>query len=50
MGEIPAGKDFNKKLSSGSAVRIFTGAPVPKGSRCCSNAGKGDGKGWLYFH
>lgn len=31
-GEIPAGKDFNKKLSSGSAVRIFTGAPVPKGA------------------
>lgn len=32
VGEIPAGKDFNKKLSSGSAVRIFTGAPVPKGA------------------
>jgi len=31
-GEIPAGKSFRKKLISGQAVRIFTGAPVPIGS------------------
>lgn len=31
-GEIPAGKSFRKKLISGQAVRIFTGAPVPVGS------------------
>ncbi len=32
IGEVAAGKSFNKKINSGEAVRIFTGAPVPKGT------------------
>ncbi|CAI2934573.1 molybdopterin molybdotransferase MoeA [Aminobacter niigataensis] len=32
IGEAPAGKQFTGTLSHGQAVRIFTGAPVPKGA------------------
>lgn len=32
-GEIPAGKFSRKVLRAGEAVRIFTGAPVPKGTQ-----------------
>lgn len=31
-GEIPAGVFFKEKISSGKAVRIFTGAAVPRGA------------------
>ncbi|MDF2158318.1 molybdopterin molybdotransferase MoeA [Algoriphagus sp. CAU 1675] len=32
VGEVPAGKSSDLILKSGQAVRIFTGAPIPKGS------------------
>lgn len=32
IGEAPAGAPFSGKVSSGEAVRIFTGAPVPLGA------------------
>lgn len=32
VGEVPAGKYFDKKIKPGEAVRIFTGAPVPAGT------------------
>jgi len=32
IGEAPAGRAFNGKVRSGKAVRIFTGAPVPRGA------------------
>jgi molybdopterin molybdotransferase len=32
IGEVPAGKNFSGSLSSGEAVRIFTGARVPAGA------------------
>ena len=32
QGEIPAGKFFKDCLKPGYAVRVFTGAPVPKGT------------------
>jgi len=32
VGEVPAGKKFKRKLKSGEAVRIFTGAAVPDGA------------------
>ena len=32
IGESVAGKGFHKKLKSGEAVRIMTGAPVPAGA------------------
>ena len=32
IGEVAAGKFFSKTLTSGQAVRIFTGAPVPSGA------------------
>jgi molybdopterin molybdotransferase len=32
IGEVPAGKNFNGSVSSGEAVRIFTGARVPAGA------------------
>src|SRR5689334_10743092 len=31
-GEQPAGKDRGLRVSSGQAVRIFTGAPIPQGA------------------
>lgn len=31
VGELPAGKGCSQTLGPGEAVRIFTGAPVPKG-------------------
>tara|TARA_Y100001934_G_scaffold283404_1_gene402954 strand:+ start:1531 stop:2754 length:1224 start_codon:yes stop_codon:yes gene_type:complete len=34
VGEIPAGKNFPKKINAGEAVRIFTGARVPIGANC----------------
>jgi molybdopterin molybdotransferase len=34
IDEIQAGHEFNNKLSSGCAVRIMTGAPVPDGADC----------------
>lgn len=33
IGEAAAGRAFDGSLASGQAVRIFTGAPVPKGAR-----------------
>jgi molybdopterin molybdotransferase len=32
IGEAPAGHGFSGRVSRGKAVRIFTGAPVPKGA------------------
>lgn len=32
IGEIAAGGEYSKPLSPGTAIRIFTGAPVPVGS------------------
>ena len=32
IGEVAAGGSFKQKIVSGQAVRIFTGAPVPKGA------------------
>lgn len=32
VGEVPAGKKFDRTISSGEAVRIFTGARVPDGA------------------
>jgi len=32
IGEAPAGKAFRGAVKSGQAVRIFTGAPMPKGA------------------
>ena len=32
IGSVPAGSNFRGHLKSGEAVRIFTGAPVPKGA------------------
>lgn len=32
VGEQPAGKDRHLRVSSGEAVRIFTGAPIPAGA------------------
>lgn len=32
IGEAPAGRAFAGRLKSGQAVRIFTGAPLPKGA------------------
>ena len=32
IGEQPAGPDRNLRLDSGEAVRIFTGAPIPRGA------------------
>ncbi|MEK9684246.1 MAG: gephyrin-like molybdotransferase Glp [Rhodospirillaceae bacterium] len=32
IGEVPAGKNFSGSVSSGEAVRIFTGARVPAGA------------------
>jgi len=32
IGESPAGGSFDDTVSAGEAVRIFTGAPVPKGA------------------
>ncbi len=34
IGESAAGKRFDGVVSSGEAVRIFTGAPVPEGADC----------------
>ena len=34
IGESAAGHGTDKTLSSGEAVRIFTGAPLPKGADC----------------
>lgn len=34
IGESAAGSRFEGKVSSGNAVRIFTGAPVPEGADC----------------
>lgn len=32
IGEAPAGKPFEKKLSAGEAIRIFTGGAMPQGA------------------
>jgi molybdenum cofactor synthesis domain-containing protein len=32
IGEVPAGARFEGRVSSGEAVKIFTGAPVPEGA------------------
>jgi molybdopterin molybdotransferase len=32
VGEAPAGGSYDKVLNAGEAVRIFTGAPLPKGA------------------
>ncbi|MFH1563360.1 MAG: gephyrin-like molybdotransferase Glp [Nitrospirota bacterium] len=32
IGELPAGKSFDKELKTGEALRIMTGAPMPKGA------------------
>jgi len=32
VGEVPAGKKFDGAISSGEAVRIFTGARIPEGA------------------
>src|SRR5947199_1878054 len=32
IGEQPAGVDRNLRVSNGKAIRIFTGAPMPKGA------------------
>jgi molybdopterin molybdotransferase len=32
VGEIPAGKSYDKTLNKGEAVRIFTGGPMPTGA------------------
>ena len=32
IGEVPAGARFEREVSSGEAVKIFTGAPVPDGA------------------
>lgn len=34
VGESAAGERFNGRLNSCEAIRIFTGAPVPKGADC----------------
>ena len=34
IGEAAAGHPFNGEVTNGTAVRIFTGAPVPKGADC----------------
>ncbi len=31
-GEAPAGKPFNRKISFGQAVRVFTGSKIPEGA------------------
>ena len=31
IGEAPAGSSFDRALTAGQAVRIFTGAPIPEG-------------------
>ena len=33
VGEVSAGSNFKKELKKGQAVRIFTGAPIPKGTK-----------------
>ncbi|MDI6736124.1 MAG: molybdopterin molybdotransferase MoeA [bacterium] len=32
IGELPAGKSFDRKIKTGEALRIMTGAPMPKGA------------------
>lgn len=32
IGEVPAGARFERRVNSGEAVKIFTGAPVPDGA------------------
>lgn len=32
IGELPAGKSFDKELKTGESLRIMTGAPIPKGA------------------
>ncbi|HKX11421.1 MAG TPA: gephyrin-like molybdotransferase Glp [Stellaceae bacterium] len=32
VGAVPAGKSYDRPLSAGEAVRIFTGAPLPRGA------------------
>ena len=32
VGAVPAGKSYDRPLSAGEAVRIFTGAPLPAGA------------------
>ncbi len=32
IGELPAGKSFDKEIKPGEALRIMTGAPMPKGA------------------
>lgn len=34
IGYVPAGASFEGSVGAGEAVRIFTGAPVPKGADC----------------
>ena len=34
IDELPAGHYFDGEVAAGQAVRIFTGAPVPKGTDC----------------
>ena len=34
IGEVPAGAAFDGKVGAGETVRIFTGAPVPRGADC----------------
>src|ERR1700730_11004352 len=34
IGAVPAGSAFAGTVGPGDAVRIFTGAPVPKGADC----------------
>lgn len=34
LGEVDAGEVFDKKVVSGTAVRIMTGAPIPEGADC----------------
>ncbi len=32
VGEVPAGQQFDREISAGEVVRIFTGAPLPAGA------------------
>jgi molybdopterin molybdotransferase len=34
VAEVPAGSFYDQELKPGEAVRIFTGAPLPKGADC----------------
>ncbi len=44
IGEQAAGVDRGLRIGAGEAIRIFTGAPLPAGSRCRHHAGGCDAR------